>query len=67
MLTLQHILAGAMSIGEAWEEFMGTMNKEQSFKLLDAFLEAGGNMIDTANNYRELVSLSAASEATSRP
>jgi len=56
-----------MSIGEAWEEFMGTMNKEQSFKLLDAFLEAGGNMIDTANNYRELVSLSAASEATSRP
>ena len=28
------------------------MNKEQSFKLLDAFVEAGGNFIDTANNYQ---------------
>lgn len=40
---------GAMSIGEAWSEFMGSMNKENSFKLLDAFEEAGGNFIDTAN------------------
>lgn len=32
---------------------MGSMNKVQSFKLLDAFVEAGGNAIDTANNYRE--------------
>lgn len=31
---------------------MGTMNKEQSFKLLDAFYDAGGNFIDTANNYQ---------------
>lgn len=30
---------GAMSIGEAWKEFMGTMDKEQSFKLLDAYFE----------------------------
>ncbi|KEI37875.1 uncharacterized protein L969DRAFT_89116 [Mixia osmundae IAM 14324] len=43
---------GAMSIGEAWSEAMGSMNKEQSFKLLDAFVDAGGNMIDTANNYQ---------------
>merc|ERR1712000_34598 len=28
------------------------MSKEQSFKLLDAFYEAGGNFIDTANNYQ---------------
>lgn len=27
---------------------MGSMNKEDSFKLLDAFVEAGGNFIDTA-------------------
>lgn len=33
---------------------MGSMDKEQSFKLLDAFVEAGGNAIDTANNYRKL-------------
>lgn len=25
---------GAMSIGDAWSEFMGSMSKEQSFKLL---------------------------------
>ncbi|ORY92787.1 NADP-dependent oxidoreductase domain-containing protein [Leucosporidium creatinivorum] len=43
---------GAMSIGGAWSEFMGTMDKESSFKLLDAFVEAGGNFIDTANNYQ---------------
>lgn len=41
---------GAMSIGDKWNEFMGSMNKEASFKLLDAFYEAGGNFIDTANN-----------------
>lgn len=42
---------GAMSIGDKWENFgMGAMNKESSFKLLDAFYEAGGNFIDTANN-----------------
>jgi len=36
---------GAMSIGEAWGDFMGSMSKEDSFKLLDAFVEAGGNFI----------------------
>lgn len=44
---------GAMSIGEAWKGAMGSMDKEASFKLLDAFYEAGGNFIDTANNYQE--------------
>ncbi|KGO58747.1 Aldo/keto reductase [Penicillium expansum] len=43
---------GAMSIGDAWNEAMGSMNKEQSFALLDAFVAAGGNFIDTANNYQ---------------
>jgi len=45
---------GAMSIGDKWEAHgMGSMNKETSFKLLDAFYEAGGNFIDTANNYQD--------------
>ena len=45
---------GAMSIGDKWEKFgAGAMNKESSFKLLDAFYDAGGNFIDTANNYQE--------------
>ncbi|BCS18074.1 aldo/keto reductase [Aspergillus puulaauensis] len=43
---------GAMSIGDAWSGMMGSMDKDSSFKLLDAFVEAGGNFIDTANNYQ---------------
>lgn len=45
---------GAMSIGDKWDQFgMGSMNKETSFKLLDAYYEAGGNFIDTSNNYQD--------------
>lgn len=45
------IQLGAMSIGDKWQEYgMGAMDRESSFKLLDAFYEAGGNFIDTANN-----------------
>jgi len=29
-------------------QMMGSMDKESSFKLLDAFRNAGGNLIDTA-------------------
>ena len=44
------IQLGAMSIGDQWDQFgMGAMDKNSSFKLLDAFYEAGGNFIDTAN------------------
>lgn len=42
---------GAMSIGDQWAKLgMGAMDKESSFKLLDAYFEAGGNFIDTASN-----------------
>ncbi|GAP84860.1 putative aryl-alcohol dehydrogenase Aad14 [Rosellinia necatrix] len=44
---------GAMSIGSAWSDFMGSMDKAQSFELLDAFYQKGGNFIDTANNYQD--------------
>lgn len=41
---------GAMSIGDKWTELgMGSMDKESSFKLLDAYFDNGGNFIDTAN------------------
>ena len=41
---------GGMSIGDKWAEAgFGAMDKESSFKLLDAYYEAGGNFIDTAN------------------
>ena len=43
-----------MSIGDKWAAFgMGSMDKESSFRLLDAFFDAGGNFIDTANNYQD--------------
>ena len=44
------IQLGAMSNGTAWGETMGVMNRESSFKLLDAYYELGGNFIDTACN-----------------
>ncbi|KAG2151302.1 NADP-dependent oxidoreductase domain-containing protein [Suillus clintonianus] len=45
---------GAMSIGDKWEKHgMGSMDRTSSYKLLDAFYEAGGNFIDTANNYQD--------------
>ncbi|KAK7451178.1 putative aryl-alcohol dehydrogenase aad14 [Stygiomarasmius scandens] len=43
---------GAMSIGDRWKH-LGSMSKEDSFKLLDAFFEKGGNFIDTANSYQD--------------
>ncbi|THH30484.1 hypothetical protein EUX98_g3713, partial [Antrodiella citrinella] len=47
------ICLGGMSIGDKWGAIgMGAMNKEQSFALLDAYYEAGGNYIDTANIYQ---------------
>lgn len=41
---------GAMSIGDAWSNVLGSTDKPQSFKLLDAFVEAGGNFIDTVSS-----------------
>ncbi|KAJ3730081.1 Aldo/keto reductase [Lentinula guzmanii] len=46
------ICLGAMSIGDQWNSVMGSMDKEASFKLLDAYFDMGGNFIDTANNYQ---------------
>ena len=43
-----------MSIGDKWEKVgMGAMDKAASFKLLDAFYAAGGNFIDTTNNFQD--------------
>ncbi len=43
---------GAMSIGDA-SDFMGTQTKENAFKILDLYYDAGGNFIDTANSYQQ--------------
>ena len=45
---------GGMSIGDKWAQHgFGAMDKVSSFKLLDAFYGAGGNFVDTANNYQD--------------
>jgi len=53
-LRVSPLQLGAMSIGDNNDMFhgegMGAMNKESSFKLLDAYYDAGGNFIDTASN-----------------
>ncbi|KAL0581764.1 putative aryl-alcohol dehydrogenase aad14 [Marasmius crinis-equi] len=50
------ICLGAMSIGDQWNDVMGSMDKESSFKLLDAYFDKGGNFIDTANSYQDQAS-----------
>ncbi|KAH9053236.1 Aldo/keto reductase [Lactarius vividus] len=53
-LRVSPLQLGAMSIGDKWHEFgMGSMDKTNSFKLLDAYFDAGGNFIDTANHYQD--------------
>ncbi|KAJ7124512.1 Aldo/keto reductase [Mycena epipterygia] len=45
---------GAASVGDKWGALgMGEMDKESSFKLLDAYFDNGGNFIDTAGNYQD--------------
>ena len=45
---------GAMSLGNSWG-WVKPMTKDQAFELLDAYVAAGGNFIDTANNYQNEV------------
>ncbi|KAF7291813.1 Aldo-ket-red domain-containing protein [Mycena chlorophos] len=48
------IQLGAANIGDKWASMgWGAMDKESSFKLLDAYVENGGNFIDTANGYQD--------------
>ncbi|KAK3685240.1 aryl-alcohol dehydrogenase [Podospora appendiculata] len=43
---------GGGNIGEAWNKVFGFMTKEKAIALLNAYFEAGGNFIDTANEYQ---------------
>ncbi|KAK0471507.1 NADP-dependent oxidoreductase domain-containing protein [Armillaria novae-zelandiae] len=48
------IQLGAMSVGDKWDKLgFGSMDKDSSFKLLDAYFDMGGNFIDTANSYQD--------------
>ncbi|KAL5498187.1 AAD14_6 [Sanghuangporus vaninii] len=53
-IRVSSIQLGAMSIGDKWENFeMGAMDKDSSFKLLDAYYDAGGKFIDTTNKSQD--------------
>lgn len=43
---------GGMSFGDKWKDTMGACDKETTFSILDEFYDAGGNFIDTSNNYQ---------------
>ena len=49
-LRVSEICLGTMTFGDEWA--IGT-GKDESKKIYDAFLSAGGNFIDTANRYTE--------------
>jgi Predicted oxidoreductases (related to aryl-alcohol dehydrogenases) len=46
-LRVSELCLGTMTFGEDW----GGVRQEESRKVYDTFLEAGGNFIDTANVY----------------
>ncbi|KAM0552430.1 hypothetical protein ACHAPJ_007991 [Fusarium lateritium] len=46
------LVLGTMSFGQAWGGMLGQTDKSAVYRLLDAFVEAGGNFIDTANDYQ---------------
>ena len=47
-LKVSELALGTMTFGEEWG---WGASKEESHKILDAYTEAGGNFIDTANRY----------------
>jgi aryl-alcohol dehydrogenase-like predicted oxidoreductase len=50
-LRVSEICLGTMMFGEEWGPIGA--NKEESKKIYDAFINAGGNFLDTANRYTE--------------
>lgn len=43
---------GTMGFGNLMKGYMGECSQETAFEILDTFVAAGGNFIDTANNYQ---------------
>jgi aryl-alcohol dehydrogenase-like predicted oxidoreductase len=51
-LRVSELCLGAMTFGEDWGSFLRGASKEECKKIFDLFVDAGGNFIDTANNYQ---------------
>jgi aryl-alcohol dehydrogenase-like predicted oxidoreductase len=50
-LRVSEVCLGAMAFGEEWRDIRLSASQEECRKIFDAFAEAGGNFIDTANYY----------------
>ena len=51
-LRVSELCLGAMTFGEDWGSFLKGASKEESKKIFDLFVQAGGNFIDTDNVYQ---------------
>lgn len=51
-LRVSELCLGAMTFGVDWGKFLRGSSKEESKEIFDLFVDAGGNFIDTANNYQ---------------
>ena len=51
-LRVSELCLGAMTFGEDWGSFLKGAQKEESQKIFNLFVQAGGNFIDTANIYQ---------------
>lgn len=50
-LRVSELCLGAMAFGEEWTDLGLAASRDESRKIFDAFVEAGGNFVDTANYY----------------
>lgn len=50
-LRVSEVCLGTMTFGEAWRDMRIAASQEESRQIFEAFVQAGGNFIDTANNY----------------
>ena len=51
-LRVSELCLGTMTFGQDWGSMLAGASKEESKKMFDYFVEAGGNFIDTANVYQ---------------
>lgn len=52
-MRVSELCLGTMTFGQDWGSMLAGASKEESKKMFDYFVEAGGNFIDTANVYQK--------------
>jgi len=52
-LRVSELCLGTMTFGDVWQDWGLATSKDECRQIFDGFADAGGNFIDTANNYNE--------------